>query len=411
MSLTINGVVITDPGDIDEYQRVLALEIRLQVLLIDARNSGNLELAAEIQESLTRQRAELIRVGNRAINNARSTAPPPVAPATNAQVPPPGATTAPPTSSPAPVNPSANPQVPAAPAQQGVSIGSGAEAERAARAAARAAQEKAERDNARAQAQMTAQKAQAAAGDWRVKLRLAPNSDYLYNDNEPGILEPLKVTDGVVFPYTPSITTQYVAQYSPTDLTHSNYRGYFYQSSHVGEIQLNAVFTAQDSNEAAYILAVIQFFRSVTKMFYGQQDAFRGSPPPLVFLQGLGEFQFNLAPCVVQTFNYTLPADVDYIRAGSPNIDGTNLQFRRDRQTAVTSTNPSNNRLGAAGLSPGGIRVPPTAPVLGRFSPTYVPTKIDINLILLPMQTRSQVSRQFSLKRFANGSLVQRGFW
>jgi hypothetical protein len=298
-----------------------------------------------------------------------------------------------------------NPQTPAAPvATQAVSIGGGT-------AAAVAAQQQATRDNARAQAQLTAQKSQAAAGDWRVKLRLAPGSDYLYNANEPGILQPLKVTDGVVFPYTPSITTQYVAQYTPTDLTHSNYRGYFYQSSHVGEIQLNAAFTAQDSNEAAYILAVIQFFRSVTKMFYGQQDAFRGSPPPLVFLQGLGEFQFNLAPCVVQTFNYTLPADVDYIRAGSPNIDGTNLQFRRDRQTAVTSTNPSNNRLGAAGLSPGGIRVPPTAPILGRFSPTYVPTKIDISLILLPMQTRSQVSRQFSLEKFANGSLVQRGFW
>jgi hypothetical protein len=404
MSLTINGVVITNPADIDAYQRELALETRFQGQLIQARNSGNTALAAEIQESLTRQRAVVDQVGNRAINNARSTAPPPVAPATNAQVPSPVATPVPPISSPAPVNPSANPQIPAAPAQQAVSIGGGT-------AAAVAAQQQATRDNARAQAQLTAQKSQAAAGDWRVKLRLAPNSDYLYNANEPGILQPLKVTDGVVFPYTPSISTQYVAQYTPTDLTHSNYRGYFYQSSHVGEIQLNAVFTAQDSNEAAYILAVIQFFRSVTKMFYGQQDAFRGSPPPLVFLQGLGEFQFNLAPCVVQTFNYTLPADVDYIRAGSPNIDGTNLQFRRDRQTAVTSTNPSNNRLGAAGLSPGGIRVPPTAPVLGRFSPTYVPTKIDINLILLPMQTRSQVSRQFSLEKFANGSLVQRGFW
>lgn len=309
------------------------------------------------------------------------------------------------TSAPAPVNPNTNPQTPAAPAAtQAVSIGGGT-------AAAVAAQEQAARDNARAQAQLTAQKSQASAGDWRVKLRLAPGSDYLYNANEPGILQPLKVTDGVVFPYTPSISTQYVAQYSPTDLTHSNYRGYFYQGSHVGEIQLNAVFTAQDSNEAAYILAVIQFFRSVTKMFYGQQDAFRGSPPPLVFLQGLGEFQFNLAPCVVQTFNYTLPADVDYIRAGSPNIDGTNLQFRRDRQSAVTSTNPSNNRLGAAGLSPGGIRVPTPAQTLGKFSPTYVPTKIDINLILLPMQTRSQISRQFSLEKFANGSLVQRGFW
>lgn len=274
-----------------------------------------------------------------------------------------------------------------------------------------ASQQQAARDNARQQAQLAAQKSQAAAGDWRVKLRLAPGSDYLYNAAEPGILLPLQITDGVVFPYTPQINTQYVAQYSPTDLTHSNYRGYFYQSSHVGEIQMTTSFTAQDSDEAAYILAVIHFFRSVTKMFYGQQDVFRGSPPPLVFLQGLGQYQFNLAPCVVQTFNYTLPADVDYIRAGSPNVNGTDLLFRRARQATISAYNPSNARLTAAGLVPGAMRLEPVAPTLGRFSPTYVPTKIEVSLILLPVQTRAQVSRQFSLESFANGSLVQRGFW
>jgi hypothetical protein len=268
------------------------------------------------------------------------------------------------------------------------------------------------RDNARAQAQLQAQRAQAASGDWRLKLRLAPGSDYLYNAAEPGILQPLQVTGGVIFPYTPAITTTYTAQYNSYELTHSNYRGYFYQGSHVGELNIQATFTAQDSNEAAYLLAVIQFFRSVTKMFYGQQDAFRGSPPPMVFLQGYGDFQFNLNPCVVQTFDYSLPADVDYIRAGAPNIDGTSLLQRRDRQTTtVGSSNPSTGRMSAAGLSPGGTRPTPPPVTLGRAQPTYVPTKMDIKLVLLPMQTRSQVSREFSMEKFANGSLVQRGFW
>jgi hypothetical protein len=275
-----------------------------------------------------------------------------------------------------------------------------------------ATQQQNTRDNARAQAQLQAQRAQAAAGDWRLKLRLAPGSDYLYNAAEPGILEPLKVTEGIIFPYTPAITTTYTAQYNSYELTHSNYRGYFYQGSHVGELNITATFTAQDSNEAAYLLAVIQFFRSVTKMFYGQQDAFRGSPPPLVFLQGYGDFQFNLNPCVVQTFNYSLPADVDYIRAGAPNIDGTSLLQRRDRQTTtVGSSNPSTGRMSSAGLNPGGTRPPPPPVTLGRAQPTYVPTKMDVTLVLLPMQTRSQVSREFSMERFANGSLVQRGFW
>jgi hypothetical protein len=71
-------------------------------------------------------------------------------------------------------------------------------------------------------------------------------------------------------------------------------------------------------------------------MFYGQ-DAERGAPPPLVYLQGLGQYQFNLAPCVVSQFTYNLPTDVDYIRAGSTNINGTDLQFRRDRQDLPTN--------------------------------------------------------------------------
>jgi hypothetical protein len=421
MSFTYNGVVITNQADIDALGREIALEIRLQGLLIEARNSGNLALAAEIQESLTKQRAVVTRVGNAAIARARTAAPPPVAPAANPQVPPvdpPSITgdesafvpTPPRAALPNPVSPATNPQVPPPPPPAKAPTVT-TTAKTAAEIALAAEQQNA-RDNARAQAQLQAQRAQAAAGDWRLKLRLAPGSDYLYNAAEPGILQPLQVTGGVIFPYTPTITTTYTAQYNNYDLTHSNYRGYFYQGSHVGELNITATFTAQDSNEAAYLLAVIQFFRSVTKMFYGQQDAFRGSPPPLVFLQGYGDFQFNLNPCVVQTFNYNLPADVDYIRAGAPNIDGTSLLQRRDRQTTtVGGSNPSNGRMISSGLNPGGIRPTPPPVTLGRAQPTYVPTKMEITLVLLPMQTRSQVSREFSLERFANGSLVQRGFW
>lgn len=273
--------------------------------------------------------------------------------------------------------------------------------------------------NAKQQAIINAQRKQANDGDWRVRLRLAPNANYLYKalgpngTPNPGILQPLAVTDGVIFPYTPTITTQYSAKYNSYELTHSNYKGYFYQGSSVGDITLNATFTAQDTSEANYLLAVIHFFRSVTKMFYGQDDAsMRGAPPPLVFLQGLGEFQFNLHPCVVANFNYTLPNDVDYIRANSVNFDGTNLLQRRDRQNIPAGNLSSTElRLSNAGLPKGGLSTPPAPPTLGTNSPTYVPTKMEIQLTLLPMQTRSQVSQQFSLKQFANGDLIKGGFW
>jgi hypothetical protein len=260
------------------------------------------------------------------------------------------------------------------------------------------------------------QRKQANDGDWRVRLRLAPGANYLYRatdgkGTQAGILQPLAVTDGVIFPYTPQIQTGYRANYNTYDLTHSNYRGYFYQGSQVEEININAVFTAQDTAEANYMLAVIHFFKSVTKMFYGQ-DAERGAPPPLVFLQGLGEFQFNLHPCVVTSFVYNLPNDVDYIRARSTNINGTDLQRRRDRQTVAT--NPFSaawDRLQSIGAPKGAINKPPPTPTLGMNSPTYVPTKIDIQLTLLPVQSREQVSKEFSLKNYANGNLLKGGFW
>ena len=251
----------------------------------------------------------------------------------------------------------------------------------------------------------------AANTDWRVTLRLAPGATYLYNDAQAGLLQPLKVTNGVIFPYTPAISTAYKANYSSYDLTHSNYRGYFYQNSYVDVINLTATFTAQSTSDAAYVLAVIHFFRSVTKMFYGQ-DAQRGSPPPLVFLSGLGDYQFNNHPCLVQQFNYTMPPDVDYISSGTPNNPGLNLQpLQNLYSTTLNAVAPTVTRLANAFLPPGAQNALP-APLQSLLSnPTYVPTKMDMTLTLLPVQSRQQVSQQFSLKNFANGQLLKGGFW
>ena len=258
-------------------------------------------------------------------------------------------------------------------------------------------------------------------GDWRVKLRLAPGANYLYNATDPGILKPLKDI-GIIFPYTPTIQTTYKANYSSYDLTHSNYKGYYYQGSAVEPVTLSCPFTAQSTVEAEYLLAVIHFFKSVTKMFYGQ-DAERGTPPPLVYLTGLGEFQFNEHPCVVQSFTYDLPADIDYIRARSPNVNNSNMLNQRQ------SNNPKGpgtsigggilgsilggaiNRLAAAGLPKGGMTKQPAPATFGLNSPTYVPTKMTMNISLLPVQSRKQQSQQFSLKQYANGDLLKGGFW
>jgi hypothetical protein len=200
---------------------------------------------------------------------------------------------------------------------------------------------------------------------------------------------------------------------------HSNYRGAFYQNSSVQDVSIRGMFTAQDTSEAAYMLAVIHFFRSVTKMFYGK-DSQRGAPPPLVYLSGFGDFQFAGHPCVVTNFSYSLPSDVDYIRANNPNNYGTDLLNRRE--AALSSPTPFSGQqarqsiLAAVGIPFGAAPAKPTqSPVTQSVTntarATYVPTKIEISITLLPMQTRDQISKQFSVKDFANGKLIQGGFW
>ena len=261
------------------------------------------------------------------------------------------------------------------------------------------------------------------SADWRVRLQLAPTSNYLYNvpvntqtGEGPGILGPLAATNGVIFPYTPQINTAYKANYEQYDLVHSNYRGVYYKNSRVDDLQIRGVFTAQDTNEANYLLAVIHFFRSVTKMFYGKDDE-RGTPPPLVYLSGFGMNQFYGHPCVVTSFAYNLPDSVDYIRATSVNNYGTDLLSRRTASSpsSAAGLGSTGNRLLNAGLANFTATPPAPSSVVASINNTqlanYVPTKMDIDITLIPVQTRSQVSKQFSLKGFANGDLIKGGFW
>jgi len=261
-----------------------------------------------------------------------------------------------------------------------------------------------------------------ADGDWRIKLRLAPQATYLYKDANPGILAPLAVTDGIIFPYTPTIDIQYRAEYTNYSPTHSNYMHYFYKGSSVQTVQMVAEFTAQDTVEAEYLLACIHFLKSCSKMFYGQ-DAQRGSPPPLVYLTGLGEYQFNEAPCAITEFNYNLPNDVNYIRARSRHINRDDqLQFQKPLASSVTNGNFSainrlktavTNALGGSSepLQVGAQPFKPSPGNLGTKGATYVPTKMSMTINFLPIISRQAASQTFSLKEYANGNLIKKGMW
>lgn len=214
--------------------------------------------------------------------------------------------------------------------------------------------------------------------DWKVRISVSPSSGLFYMAGGE-LLAPLANREngfhGVIFPYTPQISTTYIANYHPMRFTHSNYTHYAYENSEVQAINITADFTAQNKLEAQYVLACIYFFRAATKMFFGQSRN-TGNPPPLVYLDGYGEKYFNQVPCLVSNFTHNMPSDVDYIEtsgtgAGSPNIFG-------DDEYSSGST-------------------------------TRVPTVSQIQLTLLPTYSKETVA-QFDLDQFAQGQLVNRGF-
>jgi hypothetical protein len=279
--------------------------------------------------------------------------------------------------------------------------------------------------------------------DWRVRLALSPGAQqakYLYYSDTPGILAPLQATDGVIFPYTPSINVTYGATYNSVVPAHSNYKIFQYESSFVDSINITCDFTAQDTDEANYVLAVIHFFRSVTKMFYGQDQFPKpGTPPPLCYLFGLGEFQFNAHPLAITNFTYNLPTDVDYIRAGAitatagvsraPQADTKKPTRGGFLDTAAKRLGDSlQARIGGAlgtvaggilsKVIPGGTLAGPnfngsqnstgfnsTVPP-GTKDPTYVPTKISISISAVPIVSRYDISNRFSVKDYASGKLL-----
>jgi len=152
--------------------------------------------------------------------------------------------------------------------------------------------------------------------DYRV--RITPQEgqrDDIFGD-ENSILNLLRETNGVFFPYTPTIDLSHRAEYSTMAPTHANTSYYSYTHTPAVQITITGQFTAQNLAEAKYTLAAMHFFRTVTKMRFGALEAEEGTaglPPPVLKLSGYGEFMFNDLNVIIQDFKMDLPQDVDYI--------------------------------------------------------------------------------------------------
>ena len=199
------------------------------------------------------------------------------------------------------------------------------------------------------------------AQDWRVKLSIPGNyKNIIETSEESSLMQPLLDANAFIFPYTPNIYIAYTAAYDKLSPTHSNYPFPIYQNSSVDQFVITGTFTVENASEGAYWIAANQYLRSVTKMAYGRNTTNRGSPPPIVKLNGYGDFVFKDVPVVVEQYTVTLPEDVDYIQVP---------------------------------VGPNG---------------SYVPTRSEISITVFPTYSRDKINK-FSLDSFVKGDYVTNG--
>lgn len=144
--------------------------------------------------------------------------------------------------------------------------------------------------------------------DWRVRVAC----DWSLFPGNPQF-ELLQKSAGVVFPILPEITFSTKANYTQIDPIHNNYPFQAYKNSQVDEIMISGTFICEDETQAAYWIAMTTFFKTMTKMFFGQ-GANAGAPPPVCRLTGYGASLFDNIPVVVKSFSVDLGSDVNYRR-------------------------------------------------------------------------------------------------
>ena len=204
-----------------------------------------------------------------------------------------------------------------------------------------------------------------ATNDWRVKLSIPSTF------GAPEILKPLVETNGLVFPYTPTILIQHTANYDALSPTHSNYPFPQYQNSQIEDLVITGDFFCENAKDAQYWTAMVHYLRSVTKMNYGL-DGDAGAPPPIVKLTGYGDFVFPNVPVVIRNFTVDLPADVDYIKT---QITG---------DVRISDDTVDVNIPGKAG---------------------WAPVQSQVSITVTPIYSRAKTS-QFSLTSFINGGYL-----
>ena len=133
-------------------------------------------------------------------------------------------------------------------------------------------------------------------------------------------------------------------------------------------------FPVQNSDDAKHWVATVNFLRTITKLYFGKEQALKGNPPPIMHMSGDGDHMFQKVPVIVNTFNVELRPGIDYIST---------------KQSEVYRSNVQDFDLDSA-------------------DQTWAPTLSNISVLVTPIYSRESI-KKFSLSEFARGQLNGKG--
>lgn len=256
--------------------------------------------------------------------------------------------------------------------------------------------------------------------DFRAKLQAKPLAKQeIYGggskDYRKNLLAPIAYTNGLVFPYTPAIQVSHAqVDYSQYNLLQTNFDYYAFVRRASPTFSVTAPFTANNLEEARYLLAVFHFLRSVTMTYFGSKNlARRGTPPPVLLFSAYGPYMFERVPVLIRTVSFGLEQDVDYIPCGyGPENLPMNNDEKRLQELAVIDTSIDND-YGVAELEE---RKKLKEKVKGNIksveqgvSKSFVPSLLNVFIELVYAPTPSTVRDGFNLDTFRDGSWLKGG--
>ena len=211
--------------------------------------------------------------------------------------------------------------------------------------------------------------------DWRARLRPKSAGELLTyranasNAEESALLAPIIESGGLVFQYTPRFFISGTANYHQHDGQGMNYPIMSYINSTPPNFPVSSDFTANNIDEARYVLAVLTFLKVMTKSEYGDTAVERGvagTPPPVLLFEYLGDHGFNKVPVVLRSYTVEYSDTVDY--------------------------------------------VPVVTNIKGKPTTTYVPTSTSVMIDLQPTYTPQKQRKRFDLKGITTGESYKDGF-